>query len=155
MVGARYTVNQLSLSLGDGVNSNSPHVLLPYCPIEIKLGGAGGRWGPGDQERAPGHLFNNTPLPPGQKHRVIQEKHTIDGRNVEAKKVVPRDEQQTAQRTSNTAGPRTKKIFVGGLAPTVTEDDFRKYFEQFGNITDVVVMYDHTTQTKIKIKLDL
>jgi RNA-binding protein Musashi len=28
----------------------------------------------------------------------------------------------------------------------VTEADFRKYFEQFGTITDVVVMYDHNTQ---------
>jgi RNA-binding protein Musashi len=28
----------------------------------------------------------------------------------------------------------------------VTETDFRKYFEQFGTITDVVVMYDHNTQ---------
>ncbi|GLJ21496.1 hypothetical protein SUGI_0397050 [Cryptomeria japonica] len=32
-------------------------------------GGAGGRWGPGDQERAPGYLFNRTPLPPGQKRK--------------------------------------------------------------------------------------
>lgn len=44
-------------------------------------------------------------------------------------------------------GPgRTKKIFVGGLASTVTESDFKKYFDQFGTITDVVVMYDHNTQ---------
>eukprot|EP00252_Welwitschia_mirabilis_P024338 TRINITY_DN7182_c0_g1_i1.p1 TRINITY_DN7182_c0_g1~~TRINITY_DN7182_c0_g1_i1.p1 ORF type:complete len:394 (+),score=83.67 TRINITY_DN7182_c0_g1_i1:404-1585(+) len=83
---------------------------------------------------------------PSVVDRVIQEKHSIDGRVVEAKKVVPREDQQSNQRTSNMTGPRTKKIFVGGLAPTVTEDDFRKYFEQFGNITDVVVMYDHTTQ---------
>ncbi|CAL5376286.1 unnamed protein product [Camellia sinensis] len=44
-------------------------------------------------------------------------------------------------------GPgHTRKIFVGGLASTVTEADFKKYFEQFGTITDVVVMYDHNTQ---------
>lgn len=83
--------------------------------------------------------------------RVVQEKHTIDGRIVEAKKAVPRDEQQSTPRTNNGGlGPanhtRTKKIFVGGLASTVTEIDFRKYFEQFGTITDVVVMYDHSTQ---------
>lgn len=41
---------------------------------------------------------------------------------------------------------RTKKIFVGGLASTVTEGDFKRYFDQFGTITDVVVMYDHNTQ---------
>mgnify|MGYP002775054269 CR=1 FL=1 len=41
---------------------------------------------------------------------------------------------------------RTKKIFVGGLATSVTEEDFRNYFSEFGNITDVVVMYDPATQ---------
>ncbi|CAN0903100.1 Heterogeneous nuclear ribonucleoprotein 1, partial [Linum grandiflorum] len=49
--------------------------------------------------------------------------------------------------STNSPGPgRTKKIFVGGLASTVTETDFKNYFEQYGNITDVVVMYDHNTQ---------
>lgn len=41
---------------------------------------------------------------------------------------------------------KTKKIFVGGLSSNVTEEAFRRYFEKFGNITDVVVMYDNVTQ---------
>lgn len=74
---------------------------------------------------------------------------------VEAKKAVPRDENQNSNRNNvsiqgsvqGSPGPtRTKKIFVGGLASTVTESDFKKYFDQFGTITDVVVMYDHNTQ---------
>ncbi|CAL5427134.1 unnamed protein product [Camellia sinensis] len=48
--------------------------------------------------------------------------------------------------TSNKRPGRTRKIFVGRLASTVIEADFKKYFEQFGTITDVVVMYDHNTQ---------
>ena len=70
---------------------------------------------------------------------------------------MPREEQQSVNRNSsiNVSGSnstvqsnpsRTKKIFVGGLASTVTESDFRMYFGQFGTITDVVVMYDHGTQ---------
>ncbi|XP_002532010.2 heterogeneous nuclear ribonucleoprotein 1 [Ricinus communis] len=84
--------------------------------------------------------------------RVIMEKHNIDGRMVEAKKAVPRDDQNILNRSTGSSihgspGPgRTRKIFVGGLASTVTETDFRKYFEQYGTITDVVVMYDHNTQ---------
>lgn len=83
--------------------------------------------------------------------RVIKEKHNIDGRMVEAKKAVPRDDQNIMTRniSSMNASPgpgRTRKIFVGGLASTVTEGDFRLYFEQFGPVTDVVVMYDHNTQ---------
>ncbi|KAJ6890401.1 hypothetical protein NC651_024031 [Populus alba x Populus x berolinensis] len=40
----------------------------------------------------------------------------------------------------------TKKIFVGGLPPTLNEDGFRQYFEAFGFVTDVVIMYDQSTQ---------
>lgn len=70
---------------------------------------------------------------------------------VEAKKAVPRDDQNILSRNNTgilgSPGPtRTKKIFVGGLASTVTESDFKKYFDQFGTIVDVVVMYDHNTQ---------
>ncbi|KAH6764523.1 RNA-binding family protein [Perilla frutescens var. frutescens] len=82
---------------------------------------------------------------------VVKEKHVIDGRTVEAKKAVPRDDHQNFNRNNSSiqGSPghvRTKKIFVGGLASTVTESDFKKYFDQFGTITDVVVMYDHNTQ---------
>jgi len=83
---------------------------------------------------------------------VVKQKHMIDGRAVEAKKAVPRDDQPIMNKSGNNSahgspGPiRTKKIFVGGLASTVTESDFKMYFDQFGNITDVVVMYDHNTQ---------
>ncbi|KAG8647465.1 heterogeneous nuclear ribonucleoprotein 1 [Manihot esculenta] len=89
---------------------------------------------------------------PSVAERVVMEKHLIDGRNVEAKKAVPREDQNILSRNSSgsvhgSPGPVcTKKIFVGGLASTVTETDFKKYFDQFGIITDVVVMYDHNTQ---------
>ncbi|CAN8260095.1 unnamed protein product [Cochlearia groenlandica] len=84
---------------------------------------------------------------------VITEKHNIDGRLVEAKKAVPRDDQNMVSRSNSGSiqgSPgvpgRTRKIFVGGLPSSVTESDFKTYFEQFGTTTDVVVMYDHNTQ---------
>ncbi|GFS30450.1 RNA-binding (RRM/RBD/RNP motifs) family protein [Actinidia rufa] len=63
---------------------------------------------------------------PAVAERVIMEKHNID--------------------EGSPCPGRTRKIFVGGLPSTITESDFKKYFEQFGTITDVVVMYDHNTQ---------
>lgn len=85
--------------------------------------------------------------------KVINEKHTLDGRTVEVKKAVRREEHHGHTRSSSAGSsspygnpPRTKKIFVGGLASSVTEEDFKNYFEQFGTITDAVVMYDHSTQ---------
>lgn len=88
---------------------------------------------------------------PSVAELVVRQKHMIDGRAVEAKKAVPRDDQHIQNKNHNSpiaspAPARTKKIFVGGLASTVTEGDFKRYFDQFGTITDVVVMYDHNTQ---------
>ncbi|KAH7660562.1 RNA-binding protein musashi/mRNA cleavage and polyadenylation factor I complex subunit HRP1 protein [Dioscorea alata] len=88
---------------------------------------------------------------PAVAERVVMEKHMIDGRLVEAKKAIPRDDQNILGRQNNivhgSPGPaRTKKIFVGGLPSSITGDDFKMYFLQFGPISDVVVMYDHSTQ---------
>ncbi|KAJ4815259.1 RNA-binding (RRM/RBD/RNP motifs) family protein [Rhynchospora pubera] len=93
---------------------------------------------------------------PAVAERVTMEKHMIDGRMVEAKKAVPRDDQSiTGSKTGINAstlgspgpgGGRTRKIFVGGLPSSITDSDFKLYFEQFGPISDVVVMYDQTTQ---------
>ncbi|KAL4566896.1 hypothetical protein LXL04_031022 [Taraxacum kok-saghyz] len=91
-------------------------------------------------------------IDPAVAERVVMEKHMIDGRTVEAKKAVPREDHQGLNRNITTiqGSPahigRTKKIFVGGLPSTITETDFKEYFDQFGTITDVVVMYDHNTQ---------
>ncbi|MBA0764835.1 hypothetical protein Gotri_014119, partial [Gossypium trilobum] len=74
---------------------------------------------------------------------------------VEAKRALSREEQQTSARSGNFnqgrnsgggGNIRTKKIFVGGLPPTLTEDGFRQYFEAYGHVTDVVIMYDQNTQ---------
>ena len=62
---------------------------------------------------------------------------------VEAKKAVPKVEQPAVKPLNGTCFSRTKKIFVGGLAPTVDESVFRLYFERFGEVEDAVVMYDH------------
>ncbi|KAG6724415.1 hypothetical protein I3843_03G251500 [Carya illinoinensis] len=86
---------------------------------------------------------------------VLQDGHTIDGRTVEAKRALSREEQQTSSRTGNFNASRasgeggnfkTKKIFVGGLPSNLTEDEFRQYFESYGQVTDVVIMYDQNTQ---------
>ncbi|KAK9798573.1 hypothetical protein WJX73_000096 [Symbiochloris irregularis] len=76
--------------------------------------------------------------------RVISLQHTVDRREVEAKKAVPKVEQAAVKPlTPSSPFSRTKKIFVGGLAPSVDETVFRLYFERFGEVEDAVVMYDH------------
>lgn len=73
---------------------------------------------------------------------------------MEAKRALSREEQQSSRSGNFNSGRgsegggyfKTKKIFVGGLPPTLTEDAFRQYFENYGHVTDVVVMYDQNTQ---------
>lgn len=82
--------------------------------------------------------------------RVLAETHTLDNKTVEVKKAVPRDRAPPpvsgggASPRRSASGP-VKKIFVGGLAPAVTEPEFRSYFEKYGKVTDAVVMYDRNT----------
>ncbi|KQK20921.1 heterogeneous nuclear ribonucleoprotein 1 [Brachypodium distachyon] len=45
----------------------------------------------------------------------------------------------------DSASYSSKKVFVGGLRDNITEDEFRAYFEAFGTVTDVVVIYDSLT----------
>ncbi|KAJ7977201.1 heterogeneous nuclear ribonucleoprotein 1-like [Quillaja saponaria] len=86
---------------------------------------------------------------------VLEDKHNIDGRTVEAKRALSREEQHASFRSGNfnsgrSSGGggnfRTKKIFVGGLPSSLTEDGFHQYFESYGHVTDVVMMYDQNTQ---------
>jgi len=80
--------------------------------------------------------------------KVLAEQHTLDGRTLDIKKAISRVD---APRGSASAGPssssrlESKKIFVGGLDLSVTEEDFKEYFSKFGEITDAVVMVDKET----------
>ncbi|CAN0878044.1 Heterogeneous nuclear ribonucleoprotein 1, partial [Linum grandiflorum] len=70
--------------------------------------------------------------------RVLKQEHIIDDRTVEVKKTVPREDMDFK-------GIRVKKIFVGGLPPSLTEDDLKDYFIFYGSVTEYQIMYDHTT----------
>nr|GMC94605.1 heterogeneous nuclear ribonucleoprotein 1-like [Ipomoea batatas] len=52
---------------------------------------------------------------PEVANQVLQEEHVIDGRVVEVKRTVPREDTPFRRES------KTKKIFVGGIPPTLTE----------------------------------
>jgi RNA recognition motif-containing protein len=90
---------------------------------------------------------------PAALEAAVAEAHILDGRNLDVKKAVPREQAPAPVRAiwgGTGAGPQKqfqdiKKVFVGGLGPEVTEEAFRTYFDTFGEITDAVVMMDRTT----------
>jgi RNA-binding protein Musashi len=75
---------------------------------------------------------------------TAQPEHSIDGRTVDVKRAVPKSEAPGPSRVTRLA--EMNKIFVGGLAPSVTVAEFRTYFEGFGAVVDAVVMFDRQTQ---------
>lgn len=62
----------------------------------------------------------------------------IDGRKVDVKPAIPRDE-------ISGAPSRVKKIFVGGLSRDLSEQEFRAHFAQFGTVKESSIMTDSAT----------
>ncbi|KAL8748639.1 MAG: hypothetical protein Q9184_007170, partial [Pyrenodesmia sp. 2 TL-2023] len=65
---------------------------------------------------------------------VMVKEHYLDGKIIDPKRAIPRDEQE-----------RTSKIFVGGVSQDATEADFKEYFMQFGRVVDATLMMDKDT----------
>ncbi|KAF5739839.1 putative RNA-binding family protein [Tripterygium wilfordii] len=100
-------------------------------------------------------------------YKALQDPHVILGIMVDVNKARPRRDQHDSQQQQlqkhhqcqqqheglykncglgiSENNRRTKKVFVGGLAASLTEQQFRSYFERFGRIMDVVVMHDNLT----------
>ncbi|UYV69126.1 HNRNPA2B1 [Cordylochernes scorpioides] len=69
--------------------------------------------------------------------------HKIDGRDVETKRAVPREDNGKPE-----AQATVKKIFVRALKDEVEEEDLRQYFGQYGNVTKVNIVLHKATQKK-------
>ncbi|KAI7986767.1 Heterogeneous nuclear ribonucleoprotein 1 [Camellia lanceoleosa] len=78
---------------------------------------------------------------PAVADKVLEEDHVIDGRVVEVKRTVPRADMQMQVKREQ----KTKKIFVGGIPPSLTEDELKEYFSSYGSITEHQIMLDHNT----------
>lgn len=71
---------------------------------------------------------------PGSVDKVIAETHVLDGKLIDPKRAIAREEQD-----------KVGKIFVGGIDPMVTEQEFNEFFSQFGSIIDAQLMIDKDT----------
>ncbi|ELW63139.1 Heterogeneous nuclear ribonucleoprotein A1 [Tupaia chinensis] len=69
--------------------------------------------------------------------------HKVDGRVVEPKKAVSREDSQRPG-----AHLTVKKIFVGGIKEDTEEHHLRDYFEQYGKSEVIEIMTDHGSGKK-------
>ncbi|KAI7323274.1 RNA-binding domain-containing protein [Hortaea werneckii] len=65
---------------------------------------------------------------------VMVKEHTLDGKLIDPKRAIPRDEQE-----------RTAKIFVGGVSQDASQEEFANFFRNFGNVLDATLMMDKET----------
>ncbi|KAK9272969.1 hypothetical protein L1049_003349 [Liquidambar formosana] len=75
---------------------------------------------------------------PSVVDRVIQDSHSINGKTVEIKRTIPKG-------AIGSKDFKTKKIFVGGIPAAVTDDEFKDFFSEFGEVKDHMIMRDHST----------
>ncbi|KAF7301153.1 Heterogeneous nuclear ribonucleoprotein [Mycena indigotica] len=71
---------------------------------------------------------------PASVNAVMVREHVLDGKIIDPKRAIPRQEHQ-----------RATKLFIGGLAGSVTSESMRAFFSQFGKVIDSTVMLDRET----------
>lgn len=75
--------------------------------------------------------------------------HVVDGRNVDSKRAMPKGEtaKHTGLGTAKTGGT-TRRIFMGGLKTTTTEDTVHEYFSRYGVVEKVDLPEDKISKRK-------
>ncbi len=70
----------------------------------------------------------------------------MDGTKIDLKRATPKDEKGAAP---GPKGEVLRKIFIGGLNYSTTDDGLKSYFEQFGEVVDCIVMkYKDTDRSR-------
>ncbi|KAF4586439.1 hypothetical protein EYR38_010715 [Pleurotus pulmonarius] len=62
---------------------------------------------------------------------VLAREHTLDGKMIDPKRAIPREEHL-----------RNTRYFVGGLAPHTTSESMKAFFSTYGSVVDATVMMD-------------
>ncbi|GAB2284792.1 hypothetical protein Dimus_019245 [Dionaea muscipula] len=75
---------------------------------------------------------------PSVVDKVMEDNHIINGKQVEIKRTIPKGSGQSKDL-------KTKKIFVGGIPSSVTEDEFRNFFSSYGEVVEHQIIRDHDT----------
>lgn len=68
---------------------------------------------------------------PNAVSAVIGREHFLDGKQIDPKRAIPREEHI-----------RNTRYFVGGLAATTTAESMKEFFSQYGKVVDATVMVD-------------
>lgn len=104
--------------------------------------------------RSRGFGFITFSDPAVAKHVIENGPHTLDNREIDPKPAVPKGgapgrknkARGRQNQQQNQTAIKTKKIFVGGLAPESNEESLKEFFGTHGTVEDVILMYDRETK---------
>ncbi|KAH9804323.1 RNA-binding (RRM/RBD/RNP motifs) family protein [Citrus sinensis] len=124
--------------MGSKSKSDNPHTGDGASPGKIFIGGL-----PKDttydrytgQPRGFGFI---TYADPSVVDKVIEDTHIINGKQVEIKRTIPKGSGQSKDF-------KTKKIFVGGIPSSVSEDELKNFFSKYGKVLEHQIIRDHET----------
>ncbi|SMN18961.1 similar to Saccharomyces cerevisiae YHR015W MIP6 Putative RNA-binding protein, interacts with Mex67p, which is a component of the nuclear pore involved in nuclear mRNA export [Maudiozyma saulgeensis] len=87
-----------------------------------------------------------TDLSKGWKTKLVSE-HKNKTKAPYAKKLAPKP--NVSSKLITTPKPRLIALYIGGLGPSVTEDDIKKEFGKFKSLTSVKICYDTSTNQSL------
>ncbi|KAL3829120.1 hypothetical protein ACJIZ3_017922 [Penstemon smallii] len=70
---------------------------------------------------------------------LITETHIINGKQVEIKRTIPKG-------SGDSKDFKTKKVFVGGIPTSVSEDELKSFFSKYGKVVEHEIIRDHMTK---------
>ncbi|KAE8668772.1 RNA-binding family protein isoform 2 [Hibiscus syriacus] len=70
--------------------------------------------------------------------KVIEDTHVINRNQVDIKRTIPKE-------ASESKDFKTRKIFLGRIPSTVSEDEFKDYFTQYGEVREHEIIRYHAT----------
>ena len=104
-----------------------------------------------DTKRSRGFGFITFKEPEMLEECISQQPHSLDSKTIELKRATPREDDRRGRGRGrggrfddeDSFDPESKqmrKLFIGGLNYSTTEDQIRDYFQQFGELVDCVLM---------------
>ena len=104
-----------------------------------------------DTKRSRGFGFITFKEPEMLEDCLSQQPHTLDSKTIELKRATPREDDRRGrgrgrggrfdeEESFDPESKQMRKLFIGGLNYSTTEDQIRDYFQQFGELVDCVLM---------------
>lgn len=79
-------------------------------------------------------------------YSALDEQHMMNGKKLDLKAANPREQNLPPPPAKDKKTQENRKIFIGGLPKDLSMNEFRSYFERYGEIVDIAIISDKKTR---------